>query len=146
MKRLLLFLIAALLLIPAASASAQGNPDAIVGKWLTEGGKSLVQIYKCGNQYCGRIIWLKNPKNADGTEKLDTKNPDASKRSRKLIGMNLIYGFNYDGGANWSGGRIYDPENGKTYKCKMELQGNQLKVRGYIGISAIGRTTVWVKR
>ncbi|MFT6809134.1 MAG: hypothetical protein ACJA01_002366 [Saprospiraceae bacterium] len=47
-------------------------------------------------------------------------------------------------GANWSGGKVLDPKNGKTYKCKIELDGNnELKMRGYVGIPALGRTQVW---
>ena len=109
-------------------------------------GKAAVQIYKCSAKYCGKIVWLKEPKNPDGTEKLDVNNPDKSKQSRKLMGMNLVWGFKFDG-KKWADGGIYDPEKGKTYSCKMTLEGNnKLKVRGFMGISALGRTDVWTRR
>jgi hypothetical protein len=47
---------------------------------------------------------------------------------------------------SWSQGKIYDPKNGKTYSCKMTLEGNELKVRGYVGFSLLGRTTVWTRK
>ncbi|MBK6374224.1 MAG: DUF2147 domain-containing protein [Saprospiraceae bacterium] len=53
---------------------------------------------------------------------------------------NLIY----DDG-EYTGGNIYDPKNGSTYKCYMVLDGNRLNIRGYIGISLIGRTSVWTR-
>jgi uncharacterized protein (DUF2147 family) len=143
MRRLVIF-IACLILLPIASADAQqADGNVILGNWLTEDGKAVVEVYKCGDQYCGKIIWLKEPNNEDGTEKLDSENPDPPKRNRKIIGLNIVWGFRYDGKNKWVDGNIYDPDNGKTYSCKMNFKGDELKVRGYIGFSLIGRTTIW---
>jgi len=122
------------------------NPDFIVGEWYTAEQTSVVEIYRCSELYCGRIIWLKNPKTAEGKEKTDLNNPDESKRSKKLMGLEILSGFRYAGENSWEKGKIYDPKNGKTYSCKMKLEGNDLKVRGYIGFSLIGRTTVWTRK
>ncbi len=121
------------------------GPDDVVGKYATDGGKSIVQVYKCGAQYCGKIVWLKEPNNKEGKPKLDVNNPDGGQKARPLIGMNLVWGFTHDGGNVWAGGKIYNPEDGKTYSCKMTLEGNKLNVRGYVGIAALGKTTVWTK-
>jgi uncharacterized protein (DUF2147 family) len=146
MKRLPVF-IASVILLLAVNAHAQaGEADAILGNWLTEGGKAIIEIYRCGERYCGKIVWLKEPKDPNGTDKLDAKNPDPSERKRKIIGLNLVWDFTYDGDNKWVEGGIYDPDNGKTYSCKMNLDGDRLKVRGYIGVSLFGRTTVWTRK
>lgn len=143
MKRLPL-LTAGLIVLLAASAHAQ-EADAILGNWFTEDDRALVDIYTCDGRFCGKIVWLKEPKNEDGTDKLDTNNPDPSKRGRSIIGLNLVWDFTYDKANRWIDGKIYDPDNGKTYSCKMTLEGDKLKVRGYVGLSLLGRTTVWTR-
>lgn len=144
MKRLLL-ISAAFILFAAHSAYAQSS-DAILGEWVTEGDKSFVEIYKCDELYCGRIVWLKNPKDGEGKEKVDRKNPDETLRNRTLLGLPILWGFRYRGEGEWENGKIYDPQNGKTYSCKMQLDGETLKVRGFIGFSLLGRTAVWTRK
>ncbi|MCG2721245.1 MAG: DUF2147 domain-containing protein [Thermodesulfovibrionales bacterium] len=68
-----LFLISAVLMIFAASSVFAESPNAILGEWVTEGDKSFVEIYKCDELYCGKIVWLKNPKDEEGKEKVDKK-------------------------------------------------------------------------
>jgi len=128
------------------SILAQSGDD-IIGEWYTDGGKSLIKIYKAKNQmYYGKIIWLKEP-DENGKPKLDNENPDPSKRNEPLMGLLLLRAFTFEGNNVYKDGTIYDPENGKTYKCSMTMQNkNTLEVRGYIGISAIGRTTVWKRK
>lgn len=146
MKRLSAFIICVVLLLVVNAHGQEAGADTILGDWLTEEDKAVVEIYRCDNHYCGRIVSLKEPKNPDGTDKRDTENPDPSKRDRKIIGLDIVWGFSYDGNNKWVDGNIYDPDNGKTYSCKMTLKGDQLKVRGYIGFSLIGRTTVWTRK
>jgi uncharacterized protein (DUF2147 family) len=62
------------------------------------------------------------------------------------MGLDILSGFKFSGGNIWEDGKIYDPKNGKTYSCKMTLEGNELKVRGYVGFSLLGRTTVWTRK
>lgn len=137
-------IIACLLLLPAFSFGQ--DADSIVGQWYTEEGRSIVEIYKCDRYYCGKILWLKYPEDDEGREKVDKENPDETKRSRKLIGLNILWGFSYEGEDEWENGKIYDPKNGKTYSCRITLDGDSLKVRGYIGFSLLGRTTVWTRK
>jgi uncharacterized protein (DUF2147 family) len=136
---LLVFFSGSLLKAQAISA------DAIIGTWLTEGGKAKVQIYKAGDTYNGKIVWLKNPTYEDGSPKVDKNNPKKERQKDPIIGLNLVKGFVFDND-EWINGSIYDPENGKTYNCKIEFnKGGWLQVRGYIGISLIGRTQTWYK-
>jgi uncharacterized protein (DUF2147 family) len=122
------------------------NADACLGTWLTGSKKGHVQIYKQGDKYFGKIIWLKEPNDVGGKPKLDVKNPDDKLKSRPIMGLVNLNNFKYDGDNVWENGKIYDPENGKEYSCKMTLNNaNQLSVRGYIGISLIGRTDTWIR-
>ncbi len=139
-------LFAGLLLVFGVNAyAADQSGDTILGKWLTENGKSLVDVYHCGDAYCGKIVWLKEPLK-DGKEKVDDKNPDESKRSAKIVGLEILKGLQFKGPNKWGGGKIYDPDKGKTYKCKAWMEGENLKFRGFIGFSLLGRTTTWTRK
>lgn len=120
------------------------SADAVLGTWLTASGKAKVEIYKEGNKYNGKIVWLKNPTYEDGKPKVDKNNPDKSKQMVPLLGLNMLKGFVFDDG-EWEDGTIYDPENGKTYSCIIKYRNGMLDLRGYIGISLIGRTQTWIK-
>jgi uncharacterized protein (DUF2147 family) len=86
-----------------------------------------------------------NPKPEDGTPKLDRENENEKLRSRKVLGINVIQGFEWDDD-EYEDGTIYDPENGKTYSCVITYENKDtLNVRGYIGFSLLGRTTVWTR-
>ncbi|MDR9399604.1 MAG: DUF2147 domain-containing protein [Salibacter sp.] len=123
------------------------SADAVLGKWETKNGKSHVEIYKKDGEYYGEIVWLKEPLNEEGKPKVDKNNPEEDMRSRPLKGLELLREFEYDADDEmWEDGEIYDPESGDTYSCEMSLEGDdKLKVRGYLGISLLGRTTVWTR-
>lgn len=130
----------------SAIVVAQNKADDIVGVWLS-GGKepAKVQIYKSGDRYFGKITWLQNPVK-DGKPRTDARNPDKNKRNHPIIGLVILKDFKFDGDDEWTGGDIYDPQNGKTYSCYLYLKDrNTLKLRGYIGISLIGRTETWTR-
>lgn len=139
--QLLLFLFSAFL--PNQNPINKG--DEILGIWMTDEGKAKIEIYKEGDKYSGKIVWLKEPRNEQGVLKLDKENSDKTLRSRQILGINLVSGFTFDGDDRWEGGDIYDPENGKTYSSYMKLKRGKLEVRGYVGISMFGRTVVWTK-
>ncbi len=147
MKKALPILIVCTVLLMAATAYAsQADADNILGQWYTNGDESIVEIYKCGESYCGKIVWLKEPLDHDtGEEKTDTYNPDESLKERKIIGMDIVWDFEAGRGNTWGGGKIYDPESGKTYSCKAKLKKDKLNIRGFIGVSILGRTTVWTR-
>ncbi|MBU1821878.1 MAG: DUF2147 domain-containing protein [Bacteroidetes bacterium] len=144
----ILFVVALTACITTLSAFVPANtPDAMLGTWLTGSKKGHVQIYKQGNQYYGKIVWLKEPIDPKTNQpKTDVNNPDSKKKEQPLLGLVNLRGFTYEGGNVWEEGKIYDPENGKEYSCKITLRDkNTLDVRGYIGISLIGRTDTWVR-
>ena len=129
------------MLAPLAAAFAQD----VVGKWKLEDGTAIVEIYKNGDVYNGKIVWLQKPTEADGSPAVDNNNPDKALRSRKLIGLNMLSGLKKNGG-EYTGGTIYDPGNGKTYNCSMKVEGDILKVRGSLDKKGLlGRTMDWFR-
>ena len=118
----------------------------VVGKWKLEDGTAIVEVYKQGDAFNGKIVWLQNPTEADGTPAKDDNNPDAKLRSRQLIGLNMLSGLKKTG-TEYSGGSIYDPGNGKTYNCSMKVEGDILKVRGSLDKRGLlGRTMDWFRQ
>lgn len=137
--RMKILLFASVLLMLSSSLLAQEKADAITGVWLDETEEGYIQIYSAKNEsgktrYFGKIVGA--PKDP---------NSEPSESDKDLVGKRIIEGLRYDDGS-WKGGSIYAPDNGKTYQCKMSLEGmDKLKIRGYIGISLIGRTTTWTR-
>ena len=141
------------LLLFAVSSLVQADDAGILGKWVTKEGKSHVEITRCDAGLCGKVVWLRDPvypaddeQGMAGKKKVDRNNPDPKLRDTPTLGLNVLRGFRTRNGNVWEDGTIYDPENGKTYKCKMTLANpKQLDVRGFIGFSWIGRTTTWTR-
>ena len=135
------------------SSAWAASPDDIVGKWLNGKQTAHVEIYKAEGKYFGKIIWLKEPvypaddkKGMAGKQKVDRENSDAAKRNQPVLGLVILRDFVFVKDGLWENGMIYDPENGKDYKCKMTLESpDVLNVRGFIGISLLGRTDTWTR-
>ncbi len=121
--------------------------DELVGVWKPSKGTSMVKIDKIGNKFYGRIVWLETPNDDDGNPRTDVNNPDESLRSTPLKGYRILKDFVFDEEENlWKDGTIYDPNNGSTYNCKIELRDeNTIDIRGYIGTPVFGRTDVWTR-
>lgn len=119
--------------------------QSIVGKWKTIDdqtgkAKSVVEITEKNGVYYGKVIEiLSENKNA-----ICDKCP-ADRKGKPIKGLTIINGMKKEG-AEFSGGKILDPVSGKEYKCIIKLNGaNKLDVRGYVGISALGRTQTWTR-
>ena len=139
MKKLFIGMILAL--APLATAFAQD----VLGKWKLSTGTAIVEVYQEGDIYNGKIVWLKNPTRPDGSPAVDQNNPDEKLRSRQLMGLNMLSNLKKKG-SEYVGGVIYDPANGKTYYCSMEVEGEILKVRGSLDKRGfLGRTMDWFR-
>jgi uncharacterized protein (DUF2147 family) len=139
MKKIIIM--AAALVLSVAAASAQD----VLGKWKLEDGTAIVEVYKSGDSFNGKIVWLQEPTEADGTPAVDNNNPDPALRKRQLIGLNMLHGLK-PAGDEYSGGKIYDPGNGKTYYCSFKVEGNTLRVRGSLDKRGLlGRTMNWFR-
>lgn len=125
------FLIFTLLHLKVCTSFAQNQ---IVGKWLTENKKAIVQIYEQKGKYYGKIVWLQTPKDKKGNPVKDKYNPKPALRSKTIMGLVVLNAFTFSKN-EWSGGTVYNPESGDTYDCKIWLKNNNtLKGRGYFGI------------
>ena len=147
-----IMLITSLLLIWVAAAHAYDG-DIILGVWHDEEKDARIEIFRCGDKYCGKVVWINKPLySADedggraGKPRMDQNNPDPSLRSRPILGLQIMSGFVYAGDNRWSGGRLYDPKSGKTYSGKMTLVSkDRLDLRGYVLFSIFGRTSAWTR-
>ncbi|MGH8432655.1 MAG: DUF2147 domain-containing protein [Solimonas sp.] len=140
--------------VVASGASAQQSP--VMGTWLTASGKAQVRIGPCPNPangpICGFVVGLINPMGPDGVVvapdvATDYRNADPALRSRKVIGMPLIWGFKKTSDPNvFEDGQIYNGENGKIYNANVSLQPDgKLRLRGYVGSPMFGETQVWTR-
>ncbi|HKR04032.1 MAG TPA: DUF2147 domain-containing protein [Bacteroidia bacterium] len=144
MKTVFMYAALTCMLLHNAYAQKGNSADALTGTWLVQDGTAKVKIEKAGDAYAGKIVWLKEPADANGKPKLDVKNPAASLQGRPVLGLPLLKDFVYDEDNLWTDGTIYDPDGGKTYSCKITMLNNQsIEVRGYVGISLFGRTETW---
>ena len=151
MRRLLVVALLALF-VPAVPAQAQP----VMGTWLSASGVAQVRISACSDPsagaLCGFIVGLINPKGPDGVVvapdvATDYRNQNPALRSRKIIGMPLIWGFKATSDPNtFEGGQIYNAENGKTYSANISLQPDgTLRLRGYVGSPMFGETQTWTR-
>lgn len=117
------------------------------GLWNTEDDSAQVQLESCGDELCGRIVWLEDPTDDEGDPLTDAENPEPELRDRPIEGLEIVWGLQPDGdGGTWEDGKVYDPESGKTYNAKVTLEGeNTLKLRGYVGAPLFGRTSTWTR-
>jgi len=130
---------------PVAAQVDSAVANAILGEWLTGEKTSKILIYKDGDEYLGKISWLKEPER-DGKPRVDEKNPEERLRTQPLMGLVILRGFTFDGEDTWTGGKIYDPKSGNDYSAKMTLADPKtLNLRGYILIPLLGRTETWTR-
>ncbi|MBA3828914.1 MAG: DUF2147 domain-containing protein [Taibaiella sp.] len=137
------FLLSFVLLVSCALRISAQTKDPIEHLWYDQDKTAKIEIYLAKDgKYYGKIVWLKVP-TVNGKNKIDIHNPDEQKRNEPILGLVLLRGFNKEGKNIYEDGTVYDPKGGRTYSCKMTLNGNKLNVHGYWGISIIGRSTTW---
>jgi len=136
--------------VAAAQTGVQNSSvDSPVGLWKTVDDatgkvKSVVSIWIENNKLYGRVQKLVDPDPKDPNPTCDDCTGD--QKGKRVIGLRILWDLRKDGDG-WSGGSILDPANGKIYKCLLSLEdgGKKLKVRGYLGISLLGRTQYWLR-
>lgn len=123
---------------PPKAADAPGSiPE---GVWLLEG-KAAVQIFDCKGLMCGRILWLRIPRNSRGELVLDKKNPDPALRQRPLCGLTVIGDLQPEGADRWKSGWLYNPDDGVKYKVTARLVSNEMIIaRAYVLLPILGKT------
>jgi len=134
------------------------SADRIIGTWLVDTGGEQIHVRgsRNGSGYDARIVWVQTPVFPDddpegrgGLTKLDWHNPDPELRKRPIVGLTLVQGIEYDPRHDrWGEGHIYAPDQGRTYRCTMQLRADgRLAVRGYfkVGFIKLGRTVEWTR-
>jgi uncharacterized protein (DUF2147 family) len=139
--------LSALFLPVACSAQSQFKATDLVGDWLVSEKTAVITFFADGDKFYGMTSWMKKPKDEKGNVRTDIHNPDPSKRSQPLLGALLCKNFVYKGNGVWEDGTIYDSRSGRTYNCKITMKDiNTINLRGYIGISLIGGSTVFTRK
>lgn len=123
-----------------AALAATHDPT---GLWLTKNERAVIRISRCDAGLCGRVHWI-----VDGGMKYDSKNPDPSKRDRPMCGLKILWGLEQqaDDPNAWEDGTVYKANSGDKFGLDLEMKGpDKLKLRGYVGISLLGKTQVWTR-
>jgi uncharacterized protein (DUF2147 family) len=139
-------LLKSLMVIAALSCATTLTAQGVFGKWRTIDDKtglekSIVEIYERDGRVYGKVVEIL----IEGREDTKCMNCEGEDEDKPILGLEVIKGLKKDGD-EYNSGKILDPENGKLYKCYIELEeDDKLKVRGYIGFSLIGRTQYWYR-
>ncbi|WP_022823007.1 DUF2147 domain-containing protein [Hymenobacter norwichensis] len=145
MKYTLLLVLFIAALFRSASAQTAAPPVVPLGVWADDTGDSHIELYRCGEELCGRLVWLRQPTDANGKPRLDEHHPEPNQKTRPLLNLTVLERLTYNpSNDRWEDGKIYDPENGRTYSCYVAPAGkDRLEVKGYIGFSMMGKSHYW---
>lgn len=139
----------ALIAVSSMSGRADAADDPAFGYWLTESKRAIVKVDACAgapDQACGTIVWMLEPNDDSGQPRKDASNPEEGLRERPLCGLAIVGDFEKDKPGAWENGFIYDPVEGDTYSAWMESKSaDELKVRGYVGVSLLGSSQIWTR-
>jgi uncharacterized protein (DUF2147 family) len=133
-----------------ASSAALSQADSPVGLWRTVDDKtgkerSFIRIAESNGVFEGKVEKLLNRQPDDDPDGLCRK-CEGERKDKPIVGMTILWGLKKDGD-QFAGGEILDPKNGKIYRAKMKLVegGRKLEVRGFIGVSLLGRSQTWLR-
>jgi uncharacterized protein (DUF2147 family) len=132
------------IVLGASAPAFAGDP---VGKWLTKDHRATVAIAHCGAALCGTIVALKEPNDpATGKPKTDVNNPEAGKRGRPMIGVQIVFDMKPNGKPDAWDGQVYNAEDGKTYTGSIALTGaNTLDLKGCALAGLICKSQIWTR-
>jgi uncharacterized protein (DUF2147 family) len=123
---------AAALVVPLILMTTAASAEEMIGTWLTQQGDARIRVAKCGAALCGTVAWLRDAVDATGKPPIDSKNPNPTLRSRKVLGIR-IFEMQQDAMGSWTGG-IYNADDGQTYRGRLAPRGeNELEVQGCSG-------------
>lgn len=129
-------LVAMIVFLTAISANAATPLD---GYWLTENERSVIKVEECDMGLCGYVYWI-----IDGGMQTDSNNPEETLRGRPMCGLPILWGMEKQSATEWEDGKIYKADDGDIYDANLELlDDGTLKVRGYLGLSWLGKTQIW---
>ncbi len=132
--------ITTLLLLGISNVAHAASPH---GLWLTENERSVIRMHHCGDNVCGKIVWI-----VKGGLQHDVKNPQENLRGQPMCGLQIMQGFLQKPNTfkEWVGGKIYKADDGDIYNANFKLvEDNKLKVRGYVGLPMFGKSQTWTR-
>ena len=137
------------LFIISLCTNAQTKKDDVLGKWISTDKSVAVQVYKQGNDFKAKVIWF-DERLGSGTpmnSRHDTHNPNENLRTRKVLGMDILNGLNYNStNRRWENGKIYDASSGRTWDTFAEInEEGKLFVRGFWKVSWIGKSLYFTR-
>jgi uncharacterized protein (DUF2147 family) len=136
----------ALALLAGIARPAAAQELSAFGRWLTEDRRGVVEMYPCGAELCGKVVWQAEPLDKRGVPRTDVMNPDEKLRGRLVCELQIMGGFKRKSAAEWQDGWIYAPPSGKTYTAQLKLRDPAtMDLRGYVGIPLFGETQVWTR-
>lgn len=145
MKRIGLVLLLSLVISGAFAQEAQK----IAGIWWNDKKTSKIEVKEENGKFSGTVIYINPEKYVNGEPEKDFNNPDPKLKTKSRLGLQILSGLKYNASdKEWQGGRIYDPDNGKTYDCFawFDKDTNVLSIKGYVvGIRWLGRSTTWTR-
>ena len=143
MTRSFIIATSAIFCVAAATPASAGDPR---GNWMTESGKAKVAIVNCGGALCGNIVALTEPNDpATGKPKTDSNNPDAAKRTRPMLGVQIVIDMKPDSADKWKG-QVYNAEDGKTYSGSITLvNASTLTLQGCALGGLICKNQTWTR-
>ena len=136
----------AIVAAPIFASASEPDPAAILGYWLSDLKKVVVEIYPCEENLCGKIVWLAKPYRRSGEFKRDKRNPDSALRDRGWCGIEVITGLKPKRDDFWKNGRFYYPKKGRTFDVDIKLKDDdRLELRAYLGIRLLGKSEIWTR-
>ena len=148
MKKILMMILCAFLIMPAFAQGFNDKADNIVGEYLTDRGGSKSKVRVTKNQdgtYNAQVFWVEKPNDAKGNKRKDVKNPDEKLRNVDIDQVVIVKGLKYDKeDKTWGDTKIYDPSKGIRVDVTAEFDNaDKLKLRGTI--FGIGTTIYWTR-
>jgi uncharacterized protein (DUF2147 family) len=128
----------------ATAGPVRASERELAGRWATEGFGSIVEFRPCAGtspEVCGHIAWLWAPA-PEGRPRIDRNNPDPALRARPLVGIEIVSGLRETSPGVWTGGRLYNPDDGRTYTGSARLKGGLLELKG-CAFNLVCRSQTW---
>ena len=128
------------LLCFALTAPLFAEAPNLFGDWKEPGG-AVIRIAQCGSEVCATIVTI----SPSAPGRVDAHNPDPAQQTRSLCGLVIGSSFHLNGQDHAKDGSLYDPRSGRTYRGDMSAAGDELHLRGYIGMRMFGRSQTWTR-
>ena len=127
-----------------AVGAGSARADELDGFWMDSHGEVVLEVQRCGQQMCAKVVLLRLPSVPDRKPLKAYRNPDPALQNRQVCGLRVIEGFTKQPDGTWGGGDVYVPDLGMSFKgYATVLSPTQIEVRGYVFLPLFGSSEVW---